>query len=219
MKSFKLSASILSADFRYLAYQVEEAEKAGIDFFHIDVMDGHFVPNITMGPFIVEALRKITLLPLEAHLMIETPEKYIGAFISAGADRVSIHVEGNSKIESTLKGISRLGALPALVLNPESPVKYIEPFLGMIDLILIMSVHPGFSGQKFIPISLEKIREARQMIDSSGKNILLEVDGGITPGNVRLVLDAGVDVIVAATSIFHSPNGIAEGIRDLRTAS
>lgn len=219
MKSFKLSASILSADFRCLASQVEEAEKAGIDLFHIDVMDGHFVPNITMGPFIVETLRKITRLPLEVHLMIESPEKYIGAFISAGADRVNIHVERNSDIDSTLKAISSLGALPALVINPESPVKYIKPFLDMIDLILVMSVHPGFSGQKFIPTSLEKIREARQLIDSSGKNILLEVDGGITPGNVRLVLDAGVDVIVAATSIFHSPAGIVEGIRALRFAS
>lgn len=218
MKSIKLSASILSADFRILASQIEEAEKAGIDLFHIDVMDGHFVPNITMGPFIVETVRKITKLPLETHLMIENPEKYIGAFRSAGADRINVHMEGNPNIESTLKAINDLGASPAIVVNPETQVESIEPFLDLIDLVLIMSVHPGFAGQAFLTESVDKITSVKKIIASHNKQILVEVDGGIHPGNIKLVIDAGVDIIVAASSIFHAPGGIRAGVQALRHA-
>jgi ribulose-phosphate 3-epimerase len=215
---FLLSASILSADFGYLAKQIEEVEQANVDWIHVDVMDGHFVPNIKMGPFIVSTIREHTSLPLDIHLMIENPEKYIEAFQEAGASRISIHVEKNPYIQQTIQKIRQIGCQPGIVINPETSWNSVVPFLGMVDLVLIMSVHPGFSGQKFISSTISKIRELKNYLDSNYKKVLIEVDGGITPKNINSIIKAGADVIVAATSIFTYINGIVEGVRSLRIA-
>jgi ribulose-phosphate 3-epimerase len=219
MKSFILSASILSADFSNLSGQIAEAEQAGVDWIHVDVMDGHFVPNITMGPFIVKTLRALTKLPLDVHLMIEKPENFIDAFRQAGADRISIHVENNPNSHRTLQRISDLGTKPGIAVNPGTSINTIDLLYDFVDLILIMSVNPGFSGQQFIPITLEKICHAHDMIQKQNRKIHLEVDGGITPQNINQVVEAGADVIVAATSVFQHKDGITAGIRSLRTAT
>ena len=213
-----LSASILSADFTDLHGQILQAEQAGIDWIHIDVMDGHFVPNITMGPFIVEACRRITHLPLDVHLMIEKPERHIAAFIKAGATSVSVHIEGNPNIHRTLQEIRSLGARPGIVLNPGTPASQINAVLPAVDFVLVMSVNPGFSGQSFVPETVEKIKAVRQLFDSINPAGLIEVDGGITAETLPLVQAAGADICVAATAIFKYPDGIAAGIRTLRGA-
>jgi ribulose-phosphate 3-epimerase len=213
-----LSSSILSADFTDLRGQILQAEQAGIDWIHIDVMDGHFVPNITMGPFIVEACRRITHLPLDVHLMIEKPERHIAAFIKAGATSVSVHVEGNPNIHRTLQEIRSLGAQPGIVLNPGTPVTQLNAVLPVVDFVLVMSVNPGFSGQSFVPETIEKIKMVRQLLDSVNPKGLIEVDGGITTETLPLVQAAGADICVAATAIFAYPDGIAAGIRALRGA-
>lgn len=216
MNDFLISASILSADFSNLAGQVSEIERAGVDWIHVDVMDGHFVPNITMGPFIVKTLRALTNLPLEAHLMIDNPEKFIEPFRLAGADRINVHIERQNHLLNTLQKIRQLGAMPGIVINPETPTDSLIPFLGYVDLILVMSVHPGFAGQQFIRQSIDRIRSVRNLIEQSGRDIHLEVDGGITPQNISQVIEAGVDVVVAATSIFQHKDGINAGVKSLR---
>lgn len=213
-----ISASILSADFTDLRGQILQAEEAGTDWIHVDVMDGHFVPNITMGPFIVEACRRITRLPLDVHLMIEKPERHIEAFIRAGANYLSIHVEGNPNVHRTLQEIRSLGAHPGIVINPGTPVSQITAVIPEADFVLVMSVNPGFSGQSFIPGIAEKIREVRQFMNQMNPQGLIEVDGGITAATLPIVQAAGVDVCVAATAIFKYPGGIASGIRALRSA-
>lgn len=213
-----ISASILSADFTDLRGQILQAEEAGTDWIHVDVMDGHFVPNITMGPFIVEACRRITRLPLDVHLMIEKPERHIEAFIRAGANYLSIHVEGNPNVHRTLQEIRSLGAHPGIVINPGTPVSQITAVIAEADFVLVMSVNPGFSGQSFIPGIAEKIREVRQFMNQMNPQGLIEVDGGITAATLPIVQAAGVDVCVAATAIFKYPGGIASGIRALRSA-
>lgn len=218
MQPFILSASILSADFGNLSGQIAEIERAGVDWVHVDVMDGHFVPNITMGPFIVKTLRELTKLPLDVHLMIEKPENFIDDFHRAGADRISIHVEDNPDVKNTLLYIQSLGVKAGLVLNPETPVDAATPFINIIDLLLVMSVNPGYSGQQFIPTSVDKIRNTRSLINKNNKNIHLQVDGGITSQNVEQVVDAGADVIVAATAVFRHSDGISAGVRSLRAA-
>ncbi len=216
MKKLLLSASILSADFSNLADQIHQAEDAGVDWIHIDVMDGHFVPNITMGPFIVETCRKITELPLDVHLMIENPDLYTEAFSKAGADRISIHLEENPNILRSLQKIRDLGRKNGLVINPGTQITSAEPLLPFIDLLLIRSVNPGYSGQDFIPEVESKISHARSCIDESALPVLIQVDGGVTSANLPSLFAAGIDVAVAATAIFKQPNGIAQAVKDLR---
>lgn len=214
-----LSASILSADFTNLNDQIQLAERAGVDWIHIDVMDGHFVPNITMGPFIVETCKRISNLPLDVHLMIEKPERHIESFITAGANYLSVHIEGNPNIHRTLQNIRSLGANPGIVINPGTPASQIQAVLPFVDYVLVMSVNPGFSGQNFISESAGKILEIRQMADHTNPGLLIEVDGGITAETLPIVKVAGADICVAATAIFKHPQGIETGVRALRQAS
>jgi ribulose-phosphate 3-epimerase len=219
MSDIILSSSILSADFSRLADQIHTAEDAGVDWIHIDVMDGHFVPNITMGPFIVETCRRITNLPLDVHLMIEKPELIAAEFISAGATRLSIHIENNPNVHRTLQYIQHLGCKPGIVLNPGTPAVSISSVIDLIDLVLVMTVNPGFSGQSFIEPEVAKVAEVRQMLANHRSNALIQVDGGITPENIHLPYLAGARSFVAATAIFKNPSGIAAGIDSLRKAA
>ena len=187
-----------------------------MDWIHIDVMDGHFVPNITMGPFIVETCRKITQLPLDVHLMIENPDLFTEAFAKAGADRISIHLEENPNILRSLQKIHDLGCNNGLVINPGTQVTSAEPLFPFIDLLLVMSVNPGYSGQEFIPEVESKIIHARNCIDGEKLPVLIQVDGGVTSKNLPSLFIAGIDVAVAATAIFKHPDGIAQAVKDLR---
>jgi ribulose-phosphate 3-epimerase len=216
MKKLLISASILSADFSNLADQIHQAENAGVDWIHIDVMDGHFVPNITMGPFIVETCRKITQLPLDVHLMIENPDLFTEAFAKAGADRISIHLEENPNILRSLQKIHDLGCKNGLVINPGTQVTSAEPLFPFIDLLLVMSVNPGYSGQEFIPEVESKISHARNCIAGEKLPVLIQVDGGVTSKNLPSLFIAGIDVAVVATAIFKHPDGIAQAVKDLR---
>jgi len=213
-----LSSSILSADFSHLEDQIHQAEAAGVDWIHVDVMDGHFVPNITMGPFIVETCRRITNLPLDVHLMIEDPERLIDAFAAAGAARLTIHIEGNPHVYRTLQAVRSLGVHPGIALNPGTPSGAISSVLPLVDHVLVMTVNPGFSGQSFIEDTLPKIAEVRSMLSKGNPNALIEVDGGITLETIKYAVRAGAKAIVAATSIFKHRDGIAAGIQALRGA-
>jgi ribulose-phosphate 3-epimerase len=211
-----LSASILSADFADLAGQIHRAETAGTDWIHIDVMDGHFVPVITMGPFIVEACRRITRLPLDVHLMIERPEKHLEAFAKAGASTLTVHVETCPHLYHTLQTIRALGCHPGVVINPGTPSSSLASILHLVDMVLIMTVNPGASGQVFIPETLPKVREVSDMISRTGSKALIEVDGGISTATLPEAYKAGARIFVAATTIFKNPQGIAAGIEALR---
>jgi ribulose-phosphate 3-epimerase len=217
MKQYVISSSILSADFTRLGEQIAEAEAAGVDWLHVDVMDGHFAPNITMGPFIVEWCRKATKLPLDVHLMIEKPERYIEAFAKAGASGLTVHVETCPDMHTTLKQIKSAGCWAGVVLNPATPVSEVEPYLAEADLVLVMSVNPGYSGQKFMPESIAKVAEIRKKLDALGSSAWLEVDGGIDVTTLPKMKEAGATAYVAATAIFKNPNGIEEGIRSLKS--
>ena len=217
MNKYVISSSILSADFTRLGQQIAEAESAGVDWLHVDVMDGHFVPNITMGPFVVEWCRKATKLPLDVHLMIEKPERYIEAFAKAGASGLTVHVETCADMHNTLKQIKSLGCWAGAVLNPGTPVGEIEPFLAEADLVLVMSVNPGYSGQSFMPESIAKVAHIRQKLDELGSSAWLEVDGGISTQTLPKMKEAGATAFVAATAIFKNPQGIEAGIRSLRS--
>jgi ribulose-phosphate 3-epimerase len=216
MKPSLISASILSADFGHLADQIHLAEEAGVDWIHIDVMDGHFVPNITMGPFIVGTCKRLTGLPLDVHLMVEKPENIVESFIKNGADIVTIHVEKNPNVHSTLQQIRTLGAKPGIALNPGTPASAIETLLPFIDMVLVMTVNPGFSGQTFIPQMIEKIAAIASMAQASNPALNIQVDGGITAQTLPGCLDAGASVFVAATAIFKHPGGIHAGTEELR---
>lgn len=218
MKNIILSSSILSADFAHLADQIRAAEDAGVDWLHIDVMDGHFVPNITMGPFIVETCRRLSQLPLDVHLMIEKPEHHIDAFAQAGANWISIHVENSPNIHRTLQHIRSLGCHPGVVLNPGTPASSIAALLNDVDLVLVMTVNPGFSGQDFIPGVLPKIAEIRRMLDAGNSPALIQVDGGINEQTLPAAFSSGATVFVAATAIFKHPAGIANSVKALRGA-
>jgi ribulose-phosphate 3-epimerase len=213
---YVLSSSILSANFARLGEEIATVEAAGVDWIHVDVMDGHFVPNITMGPFIVETCRRITKLPLDVHLMIENPERYIEAFAKAGASGLTVHVETCPDIVSTLKKIKALGCTAGAVLNPETPVGAVQPALMDADLILVMSVHPGYSGQSFMPESIARVSEIRKKLDALRSSAWLEVDGGIDVETLPEMKEAGATAFVAATAIFKNPRGPAEGVRALR---
>lgn len=215
-KKYILSTSILSADFSRLGEEIATVEAAGADWIHVDVMDGHFVPNITMGPFIVEACRRITTLPLDVHLMIEKPERYIEAFARAGASGLTVHVETCPDLSGTLKQIKSFGCKAGVVLNPETPVGAIQHFLPEADLVLVMSVHPGYSGQSFIPESIAKVSEVRKKLDALRSSAWLEVDGGIDVGTLPKMKEAGATAFVAATAVFKHPEGPASGVRSLR---
>ena len=211
----KLSASILSADFGCLAEQIYLAEQAGVDWIHVDVMDGHFVPNITIGPAVTAAVRKATKLPLDVHLMVENPERYLKNFVDAGADWLGIHVEATVHLERLIQNIKELGAKATVTLNPATPLDHMEYILSEVDMVLLMTVNPGFSGQKFIPGVLPKIRRLRQMIDAQELPVLIEVDGGVSPETVGIITAAGADVLVSGSGIFGGGD-IAANVRRLR---
>jgi ribulose-phosphate 3-epimerase len=213
-----LSASILSADFSNLQNEILTCEKAGVDWIHIDVMDGHFVPNLTMGPFIVEACKKITSLPLDCHLMIEEPENLIDAFAKAGAFNITIHPENNPNVRSTLSKIKILSCKAGIAINPGTSVETIKPLIELVDLILIMTVNPGFSGQKFMPSVVSKISEVSTLVKSYKPTVVIEVDGGIDSKTIKLVHNSGANAFVSASAIFHYPQGIAAGVKALRKA-
>lgn len=218
MNQIILSSSILSANFAKLADQIHEAENAGCDWIHIDVMDGHFVPNITMGPFIVETCRQITRLPLDVHLMVKTPEKFIKDFADAGSSNLTIHIEGNANIHRTLQEIRGLNCKVGIALNPGTPTHAISSILPMVDMVLVMSVNPGYSGQKYLPETKERVEQVSRMIAEIGSKATIQVDGGITSDNLNQIYQAGARVIVAATSIFKHPKGIEAGVNALRNS-
>ena len=199
-----VAPSILSADFTKLGAEIAMIESAGADWVHIDVMDGHFVPNISMGPFVVEQVRKLTRMPLDVHLMISDPDKYLDAFISAGANVISVHQEAVVHLDRTLRAIREKGAKAGVVINPGTPANTLDAVLDDVDLILFMSVNPGYSGQKFIPGVLEKVRKIRSALGA--RDVLLEIDGGINAETGLEAVKAGIDVLVAASYIFKSKN-------------
>ncbi len=199
-----IAPSILSADFTQLGSEIRAVEKAGADWIHVDVMDGHFVPNITMGPLVVEAVRRSTRLPVDVHLMIENPDAYIEAFVKAGADIITAQVETCPHLHRTIHLIKEKGAKAGAVLNPATPLSALEWMLADLDVVLIMSVNPGFGGQKFITASLEKIRRLRALIDGQGLKTLIEIDGGVNDRTVAEVVRAGADVLVAGSAVFGS---------------
>lgn len=211
----KLSASILSADFARLAEEVKAAERAGADWIHVDVMDGHFVPNITIGPEVVRAVRRCTSLPLDVHLMIENPDRYLEDFVEAGADWLGVHVEASVHLHRTIQRIKELGAKAIVSLNPATSLTSIEYILSEVDMVLLMTVNPGFGGQKFIPSVLPKIRALRKMIDQLRLPVLVEVDGGVNGGTIDELVEAGVDVFVAGSAVFKG-NDYVSNVRVLK---
>jgi len=211
----KIAPSILSADFSRLGDEVRAVERAGADVIHVDVMDGHFVPNLTIGPLVVQGLRKLTSLPLDVHLMIENPERYIEAFALAGADWITIHAETYPRLKTIIKKIRGLNVRPGIVLKPATSLKILRPVLGNLDLVLIMSVNPGFGGQSFIPSTLKKIERLRKMVDQHRPSLEIEVDGGVKIENIRDVSAAGGDIFVVGTGIFKTEN-YQETIKKLR---
>ena len=214
----KIAPSILSADFSRLGEEIELLDKSGADIIHIDVMDGHFVPNLTFGMPVVKAIRKYTKLPFDVHLMIENPSMYVKDFIDAGADIITVHYESDRHIDRTLNLIKENGCKAGIVINPGTAVDAIKHLIPIVDMILIMSVNPGFGGQKFIEYSVEKIREVRAIADKVNKNLMIEVDGGITTDNIGKVVAAGADVIVAGSAVF-SGGKVKENIAALKAES
>jgi len=210
-----IAPSILSADFARLGDEVVALERGGADWAHVDVMDGRFVPNMTIGPLVVKALRRVTKLPLDVHLMIVEPERYVADFAEAGADIITVHAEACHHLHRVLQQIRALGKKAGVSLNPHTPEDVLRYVLDLTDLVLVMSVNPGFGGQEFIPAVLPKIQRLKQMIDASGKKIHLEVDGGIKPGTARPVIEAGADVLVAGSAVFGAKD-YAQSIKALR---
>lgn len=200
----KIAPSILSANFSKLGEEIIAVEKGGADYIHIDVMDGHFVPNITIGPLIVEAIRPITKLPLDVHLMIENPDQYIEAFAKAGADYITVHVEACRHLHRTIQSIKAQGVKAGVVLNPATPIESIQHIIADVEMVLLMSVNPGFGGQKFIPEVLPKIRKVRELAEQKGLNLEIEIDGGVNQETAKLCIEAGADVLVAGSAIYNT---------------
>ncbi len=217
-RNILIAPSILASDFLQLREQIAACEAAGADWIHIDVMDGHFVPNLTMGPFIVEACRRATNLPLDVHLMIEQPERLLADFARAGADHLTVHVETCPHLHRTLQEIKSLGCKAGVTLNPATPTVMLEPVLPLVDLVLVMSVNPGFSGQAFIPETIAKVAAIRQSLDALGSPAWLEVDGGMVADTLPRMQAAGANVFVAGNAVFKHPQGIAAGVQALREA-
>ena len=214
--SIKIAPSVLSADFDCLGDQVREVVKAGADYIHIDVMDGHFVPNISVGIPVVQAIRRATDIPLDVHLMIENPENYIKKFAEAGADILTVHVEASVHLDSTIKSIKKLGLKAGVSLNPSTPLSAIEEVLHSVDLVLVMTVNPGFGGQKFISSVVDKIARLKQIFYNRKIDTELEVDGGITKETAPVAVHAGANVLVAGSAIFNSTKDIKTSIQELR---
>lgn len=212
----KIAPSVLAADFARLGEQVKEAEAAGADWIHVDVMDGHFVPNLTFGPLVVRALRQVTQLTLDVHLMIEGPERYLVDFRRAGADRITVHVETCPHLHRTVQQIKEVGAKAGVTLNPATPLSSLDEILPDVDLVLVMSVNPGFGGQSYIPGSTAKIARLRAMLDETGSQAELEVDGGVNPDTVAEVVGAGATVLVVGSAVFNDRASVAENMRRLR---
>lgn len=211
-----LAPSILSADFTHLGADLAACEAAGADWVHVDVMDGHFVPNMTLGPLVVQACRRATRLPLDVHLMIEKPEGMLEAFAQAGADRLTVHVETCPHLHRTIQQIKGLGVKAGVTLNPSTPAMMLMEVLPMIDLVLVMTVNPGFGGQSFIVEMLPKIAEFRRALDESGSPAWLEVDGGVTEKTMPALLQVGANAFVAGNAVFNHPQGIQAGVKSLR---
>jgi len=214
----EIAPSILSADFRRLGEQIATVEQAGASYIHVDVMDGHFTPNLTVGPFIVEWVRKATKLPIDAHLMIENPDNFIGAFARAGANMISVHPEATYHLDRTLNHIRQAGCQAGVVLNPATPLAMIEEVVADVDYVLLMSVNPGFGGQKFIPSSLDKLRRLRNLIRLKSSPARIEIDGGVGANNVAEVVAAGAEILVAGSAVFGAENP-AEALKELLRAA
>lgn len=211
----KIAPSILSADFMRLGAEIKTVEAAGADMLHLDIMDGHFVPNLTIGPAVVEGIRKITALPLDVHLMIEAPERYLGDFIAAGADYLTVHAEATVHLHRTVQRIKESGVRAGVSLNPATPLNALEHILADLDMVLLMSVNPGFGGQKFIPFVRDKIAALRSLLKERGLTPLVEVDGGVKPDNAREIAAAGADVLVMGSAFFRTDDyaALMKGLR------
>lgn len=218
MRPFYLSPSLLSADFTHLADEVSRMQEGGADYLHVDVMDGHFVPNITIGPPVVKALRGITDMPLDCHLMISDPDRYLGEFASAGATIITVHVEAAVHLHRTIQEIQRLGCKAGVTLNPATNLSALDEILPYVDMVLLMSVEPGFGGQTFIPSLYHRARKLRETLNAMGReNCLIEADGGIKLSNIREVFDSGVDVVVSGSGVFGTPDPVST-LREMRRA-
>jgi ribulose-phosphate 3-epimerase len=205
----RIAPSILSADFAALGAGIAAVEQGGADFIHVDVMDGHFVPNITIGPVVVKSIKRVAKLPLDVHLMISDPDRFAEAFVNAGADMLSVHVEVLPHLHRTIAFIKGLGVKAGVVLNPSTPVVALEEIAGDVDFVLVMSVNPGFGGQKFIPRSIHKVRAIRELLDRAGNAAPVEIDGGIDVSNIARVVEAGAEIVVAGSAIFNAPDPVA----------
>jgi ribulose-phosphate 3-epimerase len=215
-QAIEIAPSILSADFAHLAQEIEKVERAGADVLHLDVMDGHFVPNLTIGPPVVSSIRKITRLPLDVHLMVQNPEQLLDAFIQAGANWISVHVEADAHLDRTIHFIQEKGLRGGVAINPATSLSSLDEILPWVDYVLIMTVNPGFGGQEFIPSTLKKIRRLKDSIVSNSYKTRIEVDGGIGPDNLDSILTAGAEIIVAGSAVFSSHKGAFEAVRGMK---